>query len=57
MMLHQKGQDDLMALAGVAQWVECGPANQRIAGLVPSQGTCLVCGPGPQMRVCKRQTH
>ena len=57
MMLHQKGQDDLMALAGVAQWVECGPTNQRIAGLVPSQGTCLVCGPGPQMRVCKRQTH
>ena len=36
------------ALAGVAQWIECGPANQRVAGSIPSQGTCLGCGPGPQ---------
>ena len=33
-----------LALAGVAQWIECRPANQRIAGLIPSQGTCLGCG-------------
>ena len=33
------------ALAGVAQ---CLTANQRIASLIPSQGTCLGCGPGPQ---------
>ena len=36
------------ALAGVAQWTECQPANQRVAGLIPSQGTCLGCWPGPQ---------
>ena len=28
-------------LAGVAQWVELQPANQKAAGLIPSQGTCL----------------
>ena len=28
------------ALAGAAQSVECGPENQRVAGSVPSQGTC-----------------
>ena len=35
------------ALAGLAQWVECQTANQKIAGSIPSQGTCLGCGPGP----------
>ena len=32
-----------MALAGVAQWIELWPANQGVAGLIPSQGTCLGC--------------
>ena len=40
---------NLMALAGVAQWIERRPANQRVAGSIPSQGTCLGCGPGPQL--------
>ena len=35
------------ALAGVAQWVECWPVNQRVSVLIPCQGTCLGCGPGP----------
>ena len=35
-------------LAGIAQWIERGPAKQRVAGLIPSQGTCLGCGSGPQ---------
>ena len=35
------------ALAGMAQWIECRPVNQS-TGLIPSQGTCLRCGPGPQ---------
>ena len=39
---------DWGALAGVAQWTECRPANQRVSGSVPSQGTCLGCRPGPQ---------
>ena len=35
------------ALVGVAQWIEHQPANQKVAGLSPSQGTCLGCRPGP----------
>ena len=35
-------------LAGVAQWVGCWPENQRVALSIPSQGTCLGCGPGPE---------
>ena len=35
------------ALAGVAQWIERPPSNQRVAGSIPSQGTCLGCRPGP----------
>ena len=46
-----------VALAGVAQWIEHGTANQRVAGSIPSQGTCLGCRPGPQQGVCKRQPH
>ena len=36
------------ALAGVAQWTECRPVNQKVPSLISSQGTCLGCGPGPQ---------
>ena len=35
------------SLARVAQWFDLWPANQRVTGLIPSQGTCLGCGPGP----------
>ena len=35
------------ALAGVPQWTECQPANQKVTGSIPSQGMCLGCGPGP----------
>ena len=44
-------------------WLVClrgferGPVNQRVTGLIPSQGTCLGCEPGPQLGVCKRQPH
>ena len=30
-----------VALAGEAQWIECWPVNQRVAGSIPSQGMCL----------------
>ena len=33
--------DDLkiiLALVGVAQWIECQPANQRVDGSIPSLG-------------------
>ena len=36
------------ALAGVAQWVDSWPLNQRVGGSIPKQGTCLGCWPGPQ---------
>ena len=50
-------QNNTLALAGVAQWIECRPANQRVAGSIPSQDTRLGCGPGPQQGAGKRQPH
>ena len=37
-----------IAVAGVAQCIECRPVNQRVTSSIPTQGTCLGCGPGPQ---------
>ena len=34
-------QNSYQVLAGVAQWIECWPENQRVTGLIPSQGICL----------------
>ena len=34
-------------VVGIAQWIVRGSVNQRVAGLIPNQGTCLGCGPGP----------
>ena len=45
------------ALAGVAQWIECWPANERVTGLIPSQGTCLGCRPGSLLEARERQPH
>ena len=45
----------MVALAGVAQWIEHGPEKQRVTGLIPSQETCLGCRPGPQWGVQERQ--
>ena len=44
-----------MTLVGVAQWIECQPANQEVAGSIPCQGTCMGCGLGPSLGVCERQ--
>ena len=46
---HHKDKDTTEALAGVAQWTECHPANQKVAGSVPGQGTRPGCGPGLQL--------
>ena len=46
-LLSHKKKDD--ALAHVAQWIEHQPANQKVAGSIPGQGTCLGCEPGPQL--------
>ena len=47
----------LLALAGVAQWTEQRPVNQRVVSSIPSQGTCLGCGPRPQLGPCETQQH
>ena len=47
----------MIALDGVAEWIECQPANQMVAGLIPSQGTCLPCRPSPQWGARHRQPH
>ena len=44
-------------MAGEAQWIEYWLANQRVAGLIPHQDTCLGCGTGPQSGVRERQPH
>ena len=40
----------------MAQWIECQPVNQY-PGSIPSHGTCLGCGPGPQLGEFERQPH
>ena len=45
----------VLVLAGVAQWIERQPVNQKVTSLIPSQGTGLGCGPGPWLRVGDRQ--
>ena len=58
-MLSEKEVTKLanFAPAGVAQWIEHWPANQRVAGSIPSQGTCLGCGPGPWWAAREKQPH
>ena len=38
---------EIIALTGVAQWIEHQPENQGVTGSTPSRGTCLGWGPGP----------
>ena len=38
-------------------WIERQKGNQKAASLIPSQDTCLGCGPGPQEGTHKRQPH
>ena len=45
----QTNEHTYSALAGVAQWIERWPANRKVTGLIPGQGTCLGCGPDPQV--------
>ena len=43
--LKSQKEGSYSAPTGVAQWIEYWPTNQSVAGLSPSQGTCLGCGP------------
>ena len=40
----------------MAQGIEWGSVNQKVAGSIPSQGTCLGCGPGPHLG-CARSSQ
>ena len=53
--METRSKKDEIDLPGIAHWLSGWPANQRVVGSIPSQGTCLDCGPGPQEGVCKRQ--
>ena len=44
-----------LALAGVAQWIECRPVNHRVPSSIPSQGRSLGGRPGPQQGAHERQ--
>ena len=37
------------ALTGIAQLVRHPPAKRKVAGSIPSQGSCLDYGPGPRL--------
>ena len=52
-----KFRNTTTVLAGLAQWIEHQPVNQRVTGLIPSQGTCLGCKPGPHWGACEKQPH
>ena len=43
-------------LAGIAQWIEHGPAKQRVVGLIPNQGICLGCGQGSPVKGAQEAT-
>ena len=43
--------EQILALAGVAQWIEHWPMNQRVSGSIPSQGIYLGCRPDLQLGV------
>ena len=40
------------ALGGVVQRIEPWLVNWKVSGSIPSQGTCLCCGPGLQLGAC-----
>ena len=48
---HRTCQKWFVFLADVAQWIEHWNVKQRVASSIPSQGTCLGCGPGPRWGV------
>ena len=50
-------QNQEVALAGVAQWMECWPANQSVPGLIPGLGHMPGLRAGYPMRGHTRGNH
>ena len=46
-------RNSLSALTDEAQWDGCHPANQKVTGLMPGEGTDLGCS--PRLGACERQ--
>ena len=45
-----------IALAGVAQWIECRPVNQKVGWFDSKSGHMPgLCGPGPLLGACERR--
>ena len=44
-------------LVGMAQWIELPACEPKDRGLIPGQGTCLGCRPGPQQGPYEKQSH
>ena len=40
----------------MVQWAGHHPVSPKVAGSIPGQHTCLVCGSGPQLGSCERQS-
>ena len=47
-LIHKYLLKTYLALAVVAQWIECLVPVDRVTGFDSQSGTCLGCGPGPQ---------
>ena len=45
----------VLALAGLALWIKHWPAKPKVCSSIPSQGTCLGCGPCSLLGARKRQ--
>ena len=54
-IFHSSLKITYSVLAGAVQWIECGPANQKVTSLSTDQGTCLGYGPDPHLGMCERQ--
>ena len=55
--MYSKIKQKNLALAGVAQWIEHGPANQRVVGSIPSPGHMLGFLAGSPLGVRETQPH
>ena len=52
---HNYFKVKFISLAGVAQWIEPWPVNQKVASSIPTHGTCLGCGARSLVGACERQ--
>ena len=49
LVIINNAEVNILALAGVAHWIECEYVNQRVAGSIPSRAHAWVVGQVPSM--------